>query len=63
MGLPVAGEIIIGANELQGLAIISGEDKEKQKRQARNIDMKKRNSLSLLLKTLHRIGMCNTLYI
>lgn len=43
-------------NELQALKIISGEDKEKQKKQARNIDMRKRKALSTLFQTLHKIG-------
>ena len=50
-------QIIETVNELQSLKIISGEDKEKQRKQARNIDMRKRKALAMLFQTLHKIGL------
>ena len=50
------GEIIETVHQLQGLSIISGDDKEKQRKQAKNIDLRKRKSLATLLHTLHKIG-------
>ena len=50
-------QIIETVNDLQSLKIISGEDKEKQRKQARNIDMRKRKALAMLFQTLHKIGL------
>ncbi|XP_067947566.1 midasin-like [Watersipora subatra] len=49
-------EIIETTNSLQSLHIISGDDKEKQRKQARNIDMRKRKALATLFHTLQKIG-------
>lgn len=53
-------QIIETVTELQALKIITGDDdadKEKMRKQARNIDMRKRKSLAMLLQTLHKLGM------
>lgn len=52
----VTGEIIDSVTQLQGLAVIGGDDIEKQKKQAKSIDLQKRKALAMLLKTLSSIG-------
>lgn len=51
------GEIISGVHELQKLDVTKNADKEKQKKEAKNIHLRKRRALADLFKTLQHIGL------
>ena len=49
------GTIIATVDDLQKLKVISGSDKERQKREAKTISMRKRNALSRLMAMLQQV--------